>query len=165
MTGPSRENLCSQMTELHWPRTSNQVRDRSERILVASKRGNLLARENLNGLARRSQHGRERIEPRPTAFGGHRVASEGYHGNAEITVNFVDADVDVAFTIIHELFTGAAQNDIMFNDVPLTPDGFASGARLDNQIAATFYGADHAEGGGTFEHDDVLGAFSAKTDE
>lgn len=97
--------------------------------------------------------------------GGSAAASEAYHGNAEITVNFADADVDVAFTNIHELRTGAAQNDIMFNDVPLTPDGFASGARPGNRIAATFYGADHAEVGGTFEHDDVFGAFGARKDE
>lgn len=98
-------------------------------------------------------------------LGGNRAASEGYHGDAEIAVNFADANVDVAFTNIHELFTGAAQNDITFSDVPMTPDGFASGARPNNRIAATFYGVDHAEVGGTFEHDDVLGAFGATKDE
>lgn len=98
-------------------------------------------------------------------LGGNRAASEGCHGDAVATVNFADADVDVAFTNIHELFTGAAQSDISYNGVPLTPDSFASGARPNNRIAATFYGADHAEVGGTFEHDDVLGAFGARNDE
>ncbi|MDE0210095.1 MAG: hypothetical protein OXJ64_09445, partial [Boseongicola sp.] len=98
-------------------------------------------------------------------LGFNLAATEGYHGDAAITVNFADADVDVAFTNIHELFTGAVQSDITFSDVPMTPDGFASGARPNNRIAANFYGVDHAEVGGIFEHDDVLGAFGAKKDE
>ncbi len=98
-------------------------------------------------------------------LGFNLAATEAYHGDAEITANLADADVDVAFTNIHELFTGIAQNDITFSNVPLTPEGFALGARPDSRIAATFYGTGHAEVGGTFEHGDVLGAFGATKDE
>lgn len=98
-------------------------------------------------------------------FGINRSDSEGYQGDAEITVDFAAADADVAFTNIHEALTGVAQSDITFSDVPLTADGFASGTRSGNRIAAIFYGTDHAEVGGTFKHDDVLGAFGARKDE
>ncbi|MXX88848.1 MAG: hypothetical protein F4213_19295 [Boseongicola sp. SB0677_bin_26] len=91
--------------------------------------------------------------------------SEGYQGDARITVDFADADADVAFTNVYEAITGVAQSDITFSDVPLTPDGFASGTRPGDRIAATFYGTDHAEVGGTFEHGDVKGAFGARKDE
>ncbi|MYA88365.1 MAG: transferrin-binding protein-like solute binding protein [Boseongicola sp. SB0662_bin_57] len=98
-------------------------------------------------------------------FGVNRSESEGYQGDAEITVDFADADANVAFTNIHEAITGVAQSDITFRDVPMTPEGFALGARPGNRIAAAFYGAGHAEVGGTFEHDDVFGAFGATKDE
>lgn len=81
-------------------------------------------------------------------------------GDAELTVNFGASSVDVAFTDIRELDTGAERAAIRFDAVPLSARGFQSGAD-GHRITGTFYGPAHAEAGGVFEHEHTVGAFGA----
>ena len=86
---------------------------------------------------------------------------EGHQGDAIFTVDFGGANIDAAFTNVHEIETGAGRPSIYFDDVPMLLDGFTSGY-VGNGIEGRFYGPDHAEIGGTFERNRVLGAFGAK---
>ena len=99
---------------------------------------------------------------RGVMIGGHLRERIPYQGDATITADFGDGNVDVAFTDIHVTSTGAAIDSIMFDDVPFTATGFSSGGTSGNWIAGDFYGPDHAEAGGVFEHETTMGAFGAK---
>ena len=81
-------------------------------------------------------------------------------GDAELSVNFSATSVDVAFTDIRELKSGATRAAIHFNNVPLSARGFQSGA-AGHRITGVFYGPEHAEVGGVFEHEYTFGAFGA----
>ncbi|MCY4005753.1 MAG: hypothetical protein OXE84_02850 [Rhodobacteraceae bacterium] len=103
---------------------------------------------------------------RGVMVGGDFGRVEGFQGDATITADFEASNVDVAFTNIHEFMTGGRRNDISFNNVPFTADGFASGSRTSggNYIDGTFYGPNHAEAGGVFETDNGnrFGSFGAR---
>ena len=76
-------------------------------------------------------------------------------GNAEINVDFADADVDVAFTIMRYRLEGnITRPDMTWNDLPLNAGEFGS-----DTIHGMFYGPNHEEVGGVFRRDGVLGAF------
>ena len=84
------------------------------------------------------------------------------HGDTELTVDFVSSNLDVAFTGIYD---EALQRraDILWSDVPLVSGGFFSrGIAEGDKIEGTFYGPNHEEVGGVFEHGDIVGAFGAK---
>lgn len=85
---------------------------------------------------------------------------EGLLGDAALTADFATASVDVVFSDVHELETGAARAGFGFNDVPLSGTGFAS--RVGGRIEGAFYGPSHAEVGGIFEHGNTIGAFGAQ---
>ena len=77
-------------------------------------------------------------------------------GRAEINVDFVDADVDVAFTRL-TFHTEGGHNwhpDITWNDLPLNAGEFGS-----DTIHGVFYGPNHEEVGGVFRRGGLLGAF------
>ena len=88
------------------------------------------------------------------------VREEAHQGDATLTANFAVSNIDVAFTNIREVDTGAARASIMFDDVPMTRDGFTS--RAQGRIEGKFYGPSHAEAGGIFERGNTIGAFGAK---
>ena len=81
------------------------------------------------------------------------------HGDTELTADFASSNVDVAFTGIYDEDSQRRAN-ILWDDVPMTSNGFASLAQ--GRIDGTFYGPDHAEVGGIFERDSIVGAFGAK---
>ena len=76
-------------------------------------------------------------------------------GGAEINVDFVDADVDVAFTGWRYHLEGNIWHpDITWNDLPLSDGEFGS-----TTIHGVFYGPNHEEVGGAFRRDGLLGTF------
>ena len=91
---------------------------------------------------------------------GANMAGEDVHrvqGDAAVTIaDFADPKVGVAFTSIYDLVTGIAHSDIAWNDIPLTNGGFTMGS-ADDTVTGSFYGPNHEEVGGVFEHDEIVG--------
>ena len=85
-------------------------------------------------------------------------------GRADIRFALDTMTVDVTFSDIVELVSGDERGDMGWRDVPVTRDEFRAGAGGD-RIEGRFYGEDHAEAGGVFERDLVLGAFGARRSE
>ena len=81
-------------------------------------------------------------------------------GRADIRFALDTMTVDATFSDIVELSTGNPRRDMSWLDVPVTRDEFRVGAGAD-RIEGRFYGLDHAESGGVFERDLILGAFGA----
>ena len=83
-------------------------------------------------------------------------------GSATVTADFSAANLDIAFTNIHDENLGR-RSDIRWNDVPMASGGFyAPGLASGDRIEGTFYGPNHSEVGGVFEHSDYVGAFGAR---
>ena len=93
-------------------------------------------------------------------------SSTGYvlQGDAALNVEMGDTagiSLDVAFTNIMNLDTGAALGDMSWSDLAVVVGGFARGSGA-NSIKGSFYGPNHEEVGGVFERDFIVGAFGAK---
>ena len=82
-------------------------------------------------------------------------------GDATVTADLDNADVDVAFTRIVNLGTGGARADMTWTGLPLGDGGFGRGSGED-RIEGRFYGPNHEEAGGIFERDRIVGAFGAR---
>ena len=85
-------------------------------------------------------------------------------GDATVTADLDNADVDVAFTRIVNLGTGGARADMTWTGLPLSDGGFGQGSG-ENRIEGRFYGPNHEEAGGIFERDRIVGAFGARREE
>ena len=78
-----------------------------------------------------------------------------FRGFAEVNVDFANADVDVAFTVMRFHLEGnVVRPDITWSDLPLNDGKFGS-----DSIQGVFYGPNHEEVGGVFSRDGALGAF------
>ena len=80
-------------------------------------------------------------------------------GDAMLTLDLETANVDIAFTGLRNLNTAANVASLEWNDLGVTNGAFAS---ANGDLRGTFYGADYAEVGGTFERARIVGAFGAK---
>ena len=80
-------------------------------------------------------------------------------GDAEITVNFMDSNVDLMFDDWRGLDNQAVSgmSAITYNDLALSSGSFTGSGN--EQVSGRFYGADHAEVGGFFNSRTVTGAF------
>ena len=97
-----------------------------------------------------------------TMAGMDTVAVQILHGDTEITADFASSNLDVAFTRIYDEEL-QRRSDILWSDVPLVSGGFFShGIGYGDKIEGTFYGPNHEEVGGVFEHGDIVGSFGAK---
>lgn len=91
------------------------------------------------------------------------------HGEAMATVDFVNSDMDLTFENLVDL-NDADRNSALngmnwtWENLSLTDGAFQSGSDTD-QVEGQFYGPNHEEVGGTFERNQVLGAFVAKRQE
>lgn len=106
-------------------------------------------------------------------------------GDARIDIDDLsDPNVDVAFTGIRDLASGAARSDMTWNDLALTDGGFSDGSfsigdggvavpppppdgspsqpPQPETIRGVFHGPAHQEVGGVFDRDGIAGAFGAK---
>ena len=97
------------------------------------------------------------------------TASRGRYvqGDASVEVNFTASSASVSFTNIADVATGAAEADISWRNMPMVEGSFSKGAArwyddTDNYIHGTFYGPNHEEAGGVFQHHNIRGAFGAK---
>ena len=82
-------------------------------------------------------------------------------GDAEISIaDFADPTLEIAFTGVRNLVRGSEYADMRWSGVEMTSGAFDVGSDGDS-IAGRFYGPTHAEVGGVFERNDILGAFGA----
>ena len=99
---------------------------------------------------------------RGTMAGMDTIDIQFLHGDTELTADFASSDIDVAFTGIYD-DESQPRTDILWSDVPLVSGGFFSrGIAEGDKIEGTFYGPNHEEVGGVFEHGYIVGAFGAK---
>ena len=85
------------------------------------------------------------------------------HGDTRIVVQGLGATptVDVTFTNVRNLNTGARRTLGGWSNIPLSNGFFRTGSGT-NKIEGTFYGSEHQEVGGNFERDRIIGAFGGK---
>lgn len=76
-------------------------------------------------------------------------------GDADMTVDLGASSLELEFTNIAERISGAPSNDIHWQGVSMQSGSFQA-AGLDGR----FYGPNHEEAGGVFEHSGIAGAFS-----
>lgn len=101
------------------------------------------------------------------------ATTDRYAGSANLVATFGENHkMDVSFTDIGNVETGASREDILFSDetsVGLYADGrfFGHSGHDDFNQAPIYldgrlYGADHAEAAGVFGYNELIGAFGAK---
>ncbi len=87
------------------------------------------------------------------------------HGEVTATVDFVNSGMDLTFSNLVDL-NDASRNsalngmDWTWDGLSLTDGTFQSGSST-NQVQGQFYGPNHEEVGGTFERNQIIGAFGA----
>ena len=81
-------------------------------------------------------------------------------GDAAVTVDFDAATAAVAFTDIQDLDNGVGLASMRWDGLAIASDGTFGTSNL----KAVFYGPNHAEVGGVFQRDDIVGAFGADRD-
>ena len=77
-------------------------------------------------------------------------------GDAALTVDFDEREVDVAFTGVVRTDGTAAYPDMTWTGLPMRDGRFAS-----TSIEGRFFGNEHQEAAGVFDRDDITGAFGA----
>ena len=87
-------------------------------------------------------------------IGGSSLGAE-VTGDAEMAVDLGASSLDLEFTNIAETVSGAPGNDIYWQGVSMRSGSFQA-VGLDGR----FYGPNHEEAGGVFEHSGIAGAFS-----
>ena len=87
-------------------------------------------------------------------------------GDATLTFDFADVDLDVAFTNIQSLRNvemPATYDDMMWENLAVR-DGRFGGGFDEPTIEGRFYGPNHEEVGGIFQRNRIVGAFGAQRD-
>lgn len=94
------------------------------------------------------------------------TAGHVLQGDAALTYSFEGGRgvIDAAFTGIKDLDRLAPHvtEAVRIADVPVHGDGTFGTGPAGNRIQGGFYGPDHAEAAGVFEHSNIVGAFGAK---
>ena len=87
-------------------------------------------------------------------------------GDAALTLTLDEgrSTLDAAFTGIKDLDRLAAHptEEVHFTDVPAASDGTFGAGSTGSRIQGGFYGPDHVETVGVFEHSNIVGAFGAR---
>ncbi len=84
-------------------------------------------------------------------------------GDARVQIDdLANPDVNVSFTGIREVDTGASRPDMVWNDLALTNGTFNDGGGGTSTISGGFVGGAQQEVVGVFERDNVSGSFGAK---
>ena len=80
----------------------------------------------------------------------------------DIDVAFTNIrDIDVAFSNDNDDRARLSHENIVWENIPVTSGSFATGSD-ESSIEGRFYGPNHEEVGGIFEHNEIVGAFGAK---
>ena len=90
--------------------------------------------------------------------GSQTDGSNVVQGDATLTLDLDAVEVDVAFTDIKNLNTGADVAAMSWQDLSVTNGKFNS---ANSDLRGSFYAADYSEVGGTFERSNIVGAFGA----
>lgn len=77
-------------------------------------------------------------------------------GDARVTADFADMDLDVALTGIAGMESGDAYDDMTWEGVAMRDGAFETPT-----LSGRFFGPDHEEVGGVFDRDGIVGAFGA----
>lgn len=86
-------------------------------------------------------------------------------GDAEIMIaDFANPQLDLRFSRLYDLETGAEREDMEWNDVSVSRGEFAA-SDASSSLAGRFYGPNHEEVAGTFERNLIAGAFAAERDD
>lgn len=102
--------------------------------------------------------GTGRIVWNGAVVGADKSTSHIVHGTVLIDIDDpASPEVDVFFTDIKNLNTEADVDDMGWGRLTVIDGAFDAG----DQIKGVFYGTDHAEVGGVFDRDNILGAFGA----
>ena len=84
-------------------------------------------------------------------------------GDAALSVDFdAPTTVDLSFSNVQDLTSGAIRPGMAWTDMPVTPAGDSRGRDARGETAGRFYGPGHQEAGGTFIYDDLAGAYGLK---
>ena len=83
-------------------------------------------------------------------------------GDADLSVDFGAATVDLSFSNVRDLTAGTARTGTTWSDMPVTAAGEFSGTNPRGETAGRFYGPGHEEAGGTFTYDDLAGAYGLR---
>ena len=91
------------------------------------------------------------------------VRGDRLAGTAALNYDLAAGGLDAAFSGIRNVDRGAAHatETVIFSDLEVGPDGTFSRGQSGARIQGGFYGPEHAEAAGIFEHRDILGAFGA----
>ena len=93
------------------------------------------------------------------AYRGDRLA-----GTAALNYDLGTSSLDAAFSGIKNVDRGRAHSTetVVFSDLKVGADGTFSRGQSGARIQGGFYGPEHAEAAGIFEHHDILCAFGAR---
>ena len=86
---------------------------------------------------------------------------DALQGDATLDFKLDAMTVDVSFSDITNLATGADQPEVEFSDIPVSNGAFTNRTATAH-IAGRFYGPAHEEVGGVFTYPTALGAFGAR---
>ena len=78
-------------------------------------------------------------------------------GDARVTADFADMDLDVALTGIAGVESGDTYDDMTWEGVAMRDGAFETPA-----LSGRFFGPGHEEVGGVFDRDGIVGAFGAR---
>ncbi len=81
-------------------------------------------------------------------------------GDAQLTFSLADRTLDASFTNIASLASGAAHDDLGWENVSVTDGAFDHGD-TGNYLTGAFFGTGHEGIAGAFEQDSITGVFSA----
>lgn len=86
-------------------------------------------------------------------------------GDAEIMIaDFANPQLDLRFSRLYDLETGASREDMEWNDVSVSRGAFAADD-ASGSLSGRFHGPNHEEVAGTFERNLISGAFAAERDD
>ncbi len=83
-------------------------------------------------------------------------------GNADLSLDFDTATVDLTFSNVRERTSGRELPGITWSDMPVVDVNTFSGRNARGETAGRSYGAGHVEAGGTFRYDELVGAYGMK---
>ena len=82
-------------------------------------------------------------------------------GDAALSVVFATNTAGLVFSNVRDLTAGAAREGTGWS-MAVQPDGTFSGTNVQGETTGRFYGTGHEEAGGTFNYDDLVGAYGLR---
>ena len=93
--------------------------------------------------------------------GVNKVSKNVVQGSADISIDFDDNSTNISsvmFSNVFNISTGNSVDSMVWENIPIRADGVFT-SQTTGDIDGVFYGAGHTEVGGTFNRNDIIGAF------